>query len=104
MNGTLLTHQKAGAHLNAAGSQSQGRRHLAAIGNATGCNDRDIHCIHHLGNQGHGSHFSHVAAGLRPLGDDGVGSGLDQAAGQNRSRHHREDLHPGLLCLCVIKK
>ena len=95
MDGALKACQQAGAHLNAAGPQREGRGRLPSVGNAAGGDDRDVHCVDDLRHQRHGGHFPHMAAGLHALGDDGVSPLIHQPLGQNGGRHHGQHLDPG---------
>ena len=92
MDGALLAHQQAGAHLHAAGTQRQGCCQLTAIGNAARRNDGQIHCVHHLRHQRHGGHLAHMAAALGPFGDHGIDAQLLQMLCQHSGSHHGDHL------------
>ena len=102
VNGAFLAHQQAGAHLNAAGAQRQRGGHLPSVRNAARCNDRKVHRVHHLGNQRHGGHFSHMAAALGALRDQRIGARFFQMPGQKGGGHHGNHRDARLLPLGQI--
>ena len=91
MDGAFLRHQQAGAHLDPHRPQGEGGPQLPGAGDATGGDHRYRHRIRHLGHQGHGGQFPHVAAAFGALGDDPVRPGLLHPPGQGGAGHHRED-------------
>ena len=95
MDGALLAHQQAGAHLSTAGPQRKSCCQLAAIGNAARRDNRDIDGIHYLGHQRHGGHLAHMAAALGAFGDDGIHAQRLQMLCQHGSSHHGDDLDAG---------
>ena len=97
MDGALPACQQAGAHLDAAGTQREGRGRLPSVGNAAGGDDGDVHRVDDLRHQRHGGHLPHMAAGLHALGDDGVSSLIHQPLGKDGGRHHGQHLDPGIL-------
>ena len=38
-------------------AQGQCGGHTSGVGNTPRCNHRHLHCLHHLGQQGHGAHL-----------------------------------------------
>ena len=97
VDGALLAHQQAGAHLGSNGTQGVGGQQLPSAGDAAGGDDGDVHRVHHLGHQGHGGGLAHVAAALGALGDHRVGAPLGHQLGQGHGGHHGDHLGARLL-------
>ena len=92
MDGAFVGAEEPGAHLNAAGSQHEGRRHAPAVGNAAGGNHRQIGGIADLRHQHHGGQFAHMAAAFAALGNQGRGPQPGHQLGHGHRGHHRNDL------------
>ena len=72
---SFLTSQECGPHLHAARSEHEGRRHLAAVGNATGRNDRHLHRVDDLRQESEEARLhAHVNAGKGSAVPAGLGS------------------------------
>ena len=97
MDGAFLTDQQAGTHLHAAGSQCEGCRQLAAIGDAARRDNGDIYSVHHLRDKGHRGHLAHMTAALGAFGDDGIHAQRGKVLSQNGRCHHGNDLDTGFL-------
>ncbi len=85
-----MTAEKGGTHLHGTGSQRQRGANADTIDNAAGGDDRQPHRLYYLWQQGKGAllqaeivleEMAAMAAGLQPLGDDGIGAMVGKPAG-----------------------
>ena len=96
-NRALLDRQETRAALHPLGTQSERRKHAAAIGHATSRDHGNPYRIADRGNECHRGEFPHMAAGLGSLGDDGVGAQPLHPPGLRCTRHHGKHPDVGLL-------
>ena len=95
MDGALLAHEQAGAHLHTAGTQCQRGGQLTAVGDAARCDHGHIDGVHDLRDQRHGGHFAHMAAAFGAFGDHGVNAQRLQMLCQNGGGDHGDHLDAG---------
>ncbi len=96
MDNRFLRCDEPGAHLDTFRSQHKSRRHASAIGDTSGRDHRDRHCIHHLRNQCHGRGGTDMSATLHAFCYHSIRSGTLHHLRHSYTCHHRDHLHSGI--------
>ena len=93
----FLRHHETGSHLNALRAKHEGSRKASSIRNASGCDNRNAHRVHNLGNQSHGRRGADMSAAFHAFSNHSV-----CACALHHFRHRNacdngNDLHARLL-------
>ena len=83
------------SHLHTSGAQHKGRCNASAITDSSGCNHRDLHGIHHLWYQRHGSAFAHMAAGFTAFCNHRIGTCPLHSLCHGHRSHNRNHFYSG---------
>ena len=95
VNGAFRGAEEPGPHLDPAGPQQKGGRHTAPVGDAAGGQHGQLCGVADLGDQYHSGQFSHMAAALSALGDEGGCPQPGHALCHGDGGHHGDHPDPG---------
>ena len=97
MRDALLTHDKAGAHLDGLCAERKDSRHAARIRDAARTDDRHVDSVDDLRHECHSRDLADVAARLRALCNQGIDARAHEALRECDRCDNRDDLRANLL-------
>ena len=99
MHDGFLCYHKTGTHLHCLGTQHHSCCHTSSVCNSSGCNNRNVHCIHHLRYQSHSGCGANMSTRLSSLCDNCISTRTDHHLCHGHTGNYRNYLYSGFFPL-----